>query len=335
MGFEHIARRSFPVAAWLVAALAAQIATEARSQPAWHPEKAVEIILPTAAGGTNDQMARLIQKILQDQKLVTSPLVVMNKAGGNQTLAVVYLDQHAADPHYLLYATATIFTNQLAGLTKLHYADLTPLALFLVDHSVITVKADSPLKNMRDLVDRLKADPESIAFGMVARGGPNHLALSQAMRSAGVDPKKLKTVVFKTNAESMMATVGGHIHAVVSSVSAALPQVQAGNTRMLAIAAPQRAAGPLANVPTLREQGIAANGIANWRVAFGAKGLSPAQIAFWDDALTRVAAADEWRNQLAANNVGVNFLRGKALAKYLEAEYNDAKTTMADLGLVK
>ena len=76
---------------------------DAHSQTAWRPEKAVEIILPTAAGGLNDQMARLIQTILQERKLVTAPVVVMNKSGGNQTLAAVYLRQHPADPHYLLY----------------------------------------------------------------------------------------------------------------------------------------------------------------------------------------------------------------------------------------
>jgi putative tricarboxylic transport membrane protein len=325
------ARRSVTVAAWIVALTA----TQAWGQSAWRPEKAVEIIVPTAAGGTNDQMARLMQRILQDRKLISTPVVVMNKAGGNQTLAVVYLNQHPQDPHYLLYATATIFTNQLAGLTKVHYTDLTPLALFLVDHSVITVKADSPLKSMRDLVDRLKADPESIAFGMVSRGGPNHLALSQAIRSAGLDPRKLKVVVFKTNAQSMTATIGGHIHAVVSSVSAALPQMQAGNTRMLAIAAAQRQGGAVANVPTLREQGIKANGIANWRAVFGLKGLTPAQIAYWDDALARMAEAEEWKAQLAANNLAGHFLGSKDFARYLDTEYDHARVTMTDLGLVR
>ena len=327
--------RSSVFGAMLLAALAAQFATQAWSQPAWRPDKTVEIILPTAAGGNNDQVARLIQKILQDQKLVSVPVVPMNKVGGNQTLAMVYLNQHPADPHYLFYATATIFTNQIAGLTLLHYADFTPLALFLVDHSVITVRADSPLKNLRDLVERLKADPDSIAFGMAALGGPNHLALSQAMRSAGVDPRKLKTVVFKGTSEFMMALVGGHIHAVVSSASAALPQVQAGNTRLLAIAAPQRQTGSLANVPTVREQGINANGIANWRAVFGARGLTPTHIAFWEDALARIAAADDWKARLAANNLASQFLRGKDFAQYLETEYNETRAVMTDLGLAK
>ena len=322
-------------AAVLVATVTGAAADSVEAQAAWRPEKAVEIVVPTAAGGINDQITRLMQQVLQEAKLVSVPLVIMNKAGGNQSLAVVYHTQKAPDPHYLLYATATVFTNQLAGLTSLGYTDLTPLACLVVDYSVVTVAADSPIKSMRELVDRLKADPGAVAFGMVSRGGPNHLALSQAVLSAGVDPRKLKTVVFKTNAESHMAVVGGHIQAVVSSVSAALPQVQAGHTRMLAIAAPQRAAGPLASLPTMREQGINATGISNWRAIFGVKGMTPAQASFWEDALSRMAASEEWNRGLDNTNMSRLFLRGKEFAKYLDEEFASTKAVMTDLGLIK
>jgi putative tricarboxylic transport membrane protein len=291
--------------------------------------------VPTGAAGINDSNARLIQKTLVEQKLVSVPMLVNNKPGGNQSLAVVYLNQHAADPHYLLYATATLFTNQLAGVTPLHYKDLTPLALLLVDYTVITVKADSPMKGMRDLIDRLKANPEALSFGVVARGGPNHLAAAQAVRSAGLDPKKLKLVVFKTNAESVTAVIGGHVDAMISSVSAALPQVQAGNARMLAVAAPQRVGGSLAKLPTMREQGIEATGISNWRVIFGAKGITPAQQSFWEDALAKVVTTSDWKNQLTENNLESRFMRGKELPKWLETEYNATRGVMADIGLIK
>ncbi|HYH41065.1 MAG TPA: tripartite tricarboxylate transporter substrate binding protein [Burkholderiales bacterium] len=301
----------------------------------WKPEKTIEIIVPTGAGGTNDQLARLIQKSLQDHKLSATPALVLNKPGGNQSIAVLYVDQHAGDPHHLLYGTATVFTNQIAGLTKVGYKELTPLALLLVDYTVISVKADSPMKGMRDLVGRLKANPESVSFGLVSRGGPNHLAAAQAMRSAGIDPKRLKLVVFKTNAESITAVMGGHIDAMVSSVSAAMPQTQAGNARMLAVAAPQRLGGSLAKLPTMREQGIEATGISNWRTIFGAKGLTAAHSTFWQDALEKTVSTPEWKQQLDSNNVEPEFRRGTELVKWLDGEYAATRAVMADLGLVK
>lgn len=311
------------------------VAGAAHGQSAWLPERPVEIIVPTGAGGINDRISRLMQRVLQDRKLVPTPMVVLNKAGGNQSLSVNYLTQKAPDPHHLLYATATVFTNQVAGLTPLGYRDLTPLACLVVDHTVITVAAGSPIRTLRDLMEQLKADPGVVSFGMVSRGGPNHLALSQAVRSAGIDPRKLRTVVFKTNAESNMAVIGGHIQAVVSSASAALPQVQAGQTRLLAIAAARRATGPLAQVPTMREQGVSATGIANWRAIFGPKGMSPAQVAFWDDALARMASAEEWHRELDGTNMSQHFLRGNDFSRYLDAEFAATRAVMADLGLAK
>jgi len=304
------------------------------SQAQWWPDKAVEIVVPTGVGGTNDIMARLIQQTLQVKKLVPVPVVVQNKAGGNQILATVYMTQHKADPHYLLYSTATIFTNEIAGLTKQKYTDLAPVALLLVDYTVVTVRTDSPIKSMRDMVARLKADPNAIAFGLVSRGGPNHLAIAQAMRAAGIDPKTLKLVVFKTNAESMTAVAGGHIHAVVSSVSAALPQDEAGMTRMLGIAAPQRQSGKLAQVPTMREEGMNATGIPNWRGVLGAAGITPGQAGFWRGALEKVVATDEWKSQLEKNSVASEFVAGDAFRKWLAEAYEETRSVMSDLGLV-
>src|SRR5688572_25812450 len=98
--------------------------THAWAQSSWRPEKQVEIILPTAPGGGNDQVARLMAKMLQEQKLVTTPILAVNKSGGNQALALAYLVQHGGDPHYLLQATTTLFTNQIQGVTTTRYTDL-------------------------------------------------------------------------------------------------------------------------------------------------------------------------------------------------------------------
>ncbi len=334
MSYMRVSRKTVLAAAAVVAA-SLQFVAGAQAQSGWRLERPVEIVVPTGAGGTNDQMARLIQKTLQDQKLVSVPTLVMNKSGGNQSLAVVYLNQHTADPHYLLYSTATVFTNEIAGLTKQRYTDLTPIALLLLDYTVISVKADSPIKSMRDLLARLRADVDSVAFGLVSRGGPNHLAAAQAVKAGGVDSKKLKLVVFKTNAESVTAVVGGHIHAMVSSVSAALPQVEAGNTRILGIAAPERQPGKLAQVPTMREEGMNATGIPNWRGILGAKGVTADQAAFWSSALSKVVATDEWQQQLDKNNVASSFMAGGEFAKWLAEAYQDTRSVMADLGLAK
>ena len=146
--------------AWITAA-----SLPTHAQP-WRPDKPVEIILPTAPGGGNDTVARLMQKMLQDQKAVTTPILVLNKSGGNQTVSVAYHAQHRADPHYLLFATSSFFTNHIQGLSPHSYRDFPALALAFVDYSAVMVAANSPFKTFGDLVERLKTDPESVAFSV-------------------------------------------------------------------------------------------------------------------------------------------------------------------------
>lgn len=311
------------------------VAAQAWAQTPWKPEKQVEIILPTAPGGGNDAVARLMAKTLQEQKLVTVPILVMNKPGGNQALSVTYLAQHPGDPHYLLQATSTLFTNQIQGLTQARYGDFPALALSFIDYSAFMVPANSPFKTIRDLVERLKADPESVAFSVVARGGTSHAVLAGAAKAAGADPKRLKLVVYKTSAEATAALMGGHIQGAVSSAAGSTPPVVAGQLRMLALAAPKRRPGALADVPTLAESGIDAPILETWRAIFGAKGITPAQIAFWEDALGRAFAADEWKAWMTKNDVTAPPLRGPELNKYLDTQYKHTRAVLIDLGLAK
>lgn len=318
----------------LITALALTPVLSSHAQTAWKPDKVIEIITSSAAGGSNDQIARVAQKILQDHKLLPTPLNIANKPGGNQTLAVVYLTQHPADAHFHLLANPTVYTNYLSGVTPLSHNDLTPIALLLVEHTVISVPANSPIKTLPDLMARLRADPESIAVGIVSRGGPNHLALSQAIKAGGVDPRRVRAAVFKTNTESMTAMAGGHLQMVASSVSSSIAQVQAGNARIIAIASQRRLGGALANVPTFREQGID-TWVSNWRAVFGAKGITPAQIAYWEEILAKMAATEEWKKQLEARDWNGQFMRSQDFSKYLQGEYAATRAIMSDLGLLK
>jgi len=129
--------------------------------------------------------------------------------------------------------------------------------------------------------------------------------------------------------------MGGHIQAAISSASGSTPQVVAGNLRMLALAAPQRRTGALAGVPTLIESGLNASGVATWRAIFGAKGIAPAHVAFWEDALANLFASDEYKNRMAEDNVTAPPVRGKELVKYLEDQFAYTRGVLVELGFAK
>ena len=318
---------------FIIAALS--FTTAAHSQPAWRPDKPVEFTVPTVAGGNSDRITRLAQKILQDRKWLPVPATVMNRTGGNQTLAALHVHQQAGDGHYVLLGNPALFTNELNGISKLRYTEFTPLALLVIESSVLAVRTASPIKNMADLSERMKADPDAVSFAMPARGGQPHLTAAAAVRAAGVDPRRMKVVVFKGSGESIAAMLGGHVDVMVSSAGSVLPLLQSGQARVIGIAAAQRMTGVLANVPTFREQGINSAGIAAWRGFVAPRGLTPAQVAFWDDALEKMSDSAEWKKGIDDGDVTRLHLRSREFGKYLEGEYALARTVLGELGIAK
>ncbi len=104
--------------------------------------------------------------------------------------------------------------------------------------------------------------------------------------------------------------------------------------RVIGVAAPQRLGGPLAVAPTWREQGVDLV-YGNWRAVFAPKSLTPAQIAFWENALRRMAEAPDWKSDLEKNHWSEHFVTGAALHREIEQDYAWLKATLVDVGLAK
>lgn len=319
----------------LAAGLGLGLPAAAATAGGWQPQEPVEIVVPTGAGGENDRVARFVQRLFEERKLVPTPVLVVNKAGGNQVLSVVYVAKKTADPHVLLYATGTVLSNQIAGLTEIGYHDLTPIAKLRCDNTALTVAPDAAIKDMGDLMARLKKDIRSVSFGTVSRGGANNLVLAKAVRSGGVDPNGLKMIVFKTNAQSMTGVMGKHVDAVASSVSAAFQNVKSGKLRILAVSSPKRLTGILADVPTMAEAGLDVKGVSNCRYIYAPKGITAAQRAYWEKAMAVVNDDREWNEDIDRRNQMQDFLIGKELEADLKETYEGTRAAMADIGLAK
>src|SRR6185436_13169514 len=93
----------------------------------WKPEKPVEIVIGTSPGGPQDRTGRTVQKILQEQRLVTTPVNIVNKAGGGGAVGLSYVNQHPNDGHYLMINSLTLLTNHLTGKTTMAFTDFTPI----------------------------------------------------------------------------------------------------------------------------------------------------------------------------------------------------------------
>ena len=301
----------------------------------WAPQKNVEIVAGSAPGGSNDNTARTMERVLLAHKLVPTTVTVVNRPGGGGSIAYTYVSQRPGDAHYLYIASSGMLSNHIVGASSLSHADFTPIALLYEDHAVFMVPTGSTIKTGAELADRLKKDPRAVVIGFAnAYGSSRHMAAALLMRTLGGSPRDLKPVVFKGSAEAITAVLGGHLDVAVAGAVNAIPHVAAGRMRVIGVAAPQRLGGPLAVAPTWREQGVDLV-YGNWRAVFAPKSLTPAQLAFWENALRRMAEAPEWKADLEKNHWTEHFKTGAALQQELEQDFIWLKTTLVELGLAK
>lgn len=319
--------------AWF--ALLPMIAFAQAPQVGWKPSKPVELVVSAAPGGANDRLARAIQRIVQDGQLAPVSLNVVSKPGGGGSIAIVYLNTHAGDAHYITLASSAWMSTVAGGRGTVTHRDVTPIVKLLDEPIVYFVKADSTLKSARDIAERLKKDPASLAFGLsVAAGNPLHLSVVNIARQAGADPTQLKVVVFNSGSETAVQVSGGHVDVGVSSPGSALPLTQSGKLRLLAVASAQRLDGPLSNLPTLREQGIDVVATAFY-VMLAPKGTGPLQVAFWEDVFARVVRSEEFKKDLAANYWTADFMGPRDAADFMEQTYQSFRRALLEIGMAK
>jgi putative tricarboxylic transport membrane protein len=307
-------------------------ATAAHAQ-GWRPEKNIEILIGLTAGSSQDRTGRSLQKVWQDTKALSVPVNVVNRPGGGGQVALTTLAQHAGDAHFMYVASPTTITRHITGLGTFHFTDFTPLALFGNQYLAAAVRPESSVKSARDLLERLKRDPYSFSIGINSTGGTLHIMAGLLVRAAGGDPRKARIAAFQ-GGELMTAGIGGHVDGIVTVASNILPHVASGKLTMLAVAAPKRLGGTLASVPTFREQGTELV-VHNWAGVFGAKGLSPQQVAFWDGVLAATVVSPAWKAIAEANQWEPEYLNSADFLKHLHAEDKRLRVALTDLGLAK
>jgi putative tricarboxylic transport membrane protein len=314
--------------------MACAVLSEPALSQGWKPDRAVEIVVPSSPGGSNDRTARTIGNIWQAKRMVPTSTVV-NKPGGGGTIARNYLNQHAGDAHYVGVESINLLTDHITGKTPLSYADFTPLALLYTEYVAFVVKADSPIRSGRDLINALKKKPDALAMGISSTlGAANHLGIALAAKTAGIDVRKLRNVVFGSGGESTTALLGGHVDVVPTSASNVIGLLKAGQVRVVAISSGRRLGGALSAVPTWKEQGVdVVFGIK--RILLGPKGLAAPQTAYWDDVLARLSETDEWKKDLEANFWESSYANSEKSRKELAAQSEELKAVLADLGLAK
>jgi putative tricarboxylic transport membrane protein len=200
---------------------------------------------------------------------------------------------------------------------------------------VFAVNASSPIRTGKDLVERLKKDPKSVTIGFATTlGSHNHIAAGLLAKSIGVSARDLKVVAYKGASDAITNLLGAHIDLVTTAAGNIAGHVAAGKLRVVGVAASQRFTGPLADLPTWKEQGVNLV-FGGWRAILAPKGLTREQSAYWEGVLRKATENPDWKADIEKNYWSNDFVTGEQFRKDLDKDYADLKAVLVDIGLAK
>ena len=215
-----------------------------------YPEKEITLVCPWSAGGSSDLLARALAQ--SANKKMEKPIIVVNRDGAGGGIATLEVGQAKPDGYTIAVGASGLFTTQ-PFLKKVNYKiDDFDFLIGISDEPVLlTVRADSPDKNLEDLFQRAKSEKLVIKYGNSGIGTVPHLNLAYLFQMANIQSQP---VPFKSNTQALASLMGGHIDVSAAHPGEAIPQIKAGKIRALAISSAKRFAS-LPDVPTMMEKG--------------------------------------------------------------------------------
>lgn len=281
----------------LGAAAAILLALTAGAAAQTYPQRPVRLIVPFPAGGVADTVARVI-----GQKLSAAwgeQAVVDNRSGAAGLVGVQVVAHAPADGYTLLLSTADFVTVNPAAYAKLPYdpaKDFVPIAMLAKAPSVVIANAHAGIDDLKDLVARAKAHPNTIAYASPGTGTTNHLAGALLAYDLGIS---LLHVPYRGGAPATTAVASGETPLGVVAIPTGLAQVKAGTVKVLGVTTAERASF-VPDWPTLAERGAKGVDLALWMVLYGPAGVPPAIVHKLQDDVGPILRDPDVRSRFAA-----------------------------------
>jgi len=300
---------------------------------AWEPTKTVEFIVPAGTGGGADQMARMIQGIVQKNNLMNQPLVVINKSGGAGAEGFLDVKGSNRNPHKIIISLSNLFTTPLATGVPFSWKDMTPVSMLALDEFVLWVNAKAPYDDVKGFMAALKAASGDQIFKM---GGTGSKQEDQII-TAAIEQKtgaKFIYVPYKGGGDVAAQLVGGHVTSSVNNPIEAVSQWRAGELKPLCVFDNVRLPykEPIANgkawndIPTCKEAGLDIEYLM-LRGIFMPPGASKDQVEYFVNLFKKVRETPEWQEFMQKGAFNTTALTGAEYAAWL----GKAETTHKDL----
>ncbi|MEY2659363.1 MAG: hypothetical protein RLZZ123_535 [Pseudomonadota bacterium] len=260
-----------------------------------YPTKPITWICPYGAGGNADTRSRLVAKAMS--VTLGQPIVVDNKAGAGGNIGTEAIARAKPDGYTIGMGNFAPLAVNHALFKKLNFDpvnDIVPITLIERGPLALLVRADSPWKTVQDLVKAAKAQPGKLSYASGGLGGTHHLSAALFEHVAGID---MIHVPYKSGSAGATDLMGGQVQLMFEQMYSAMPSIQTGKVRALAVTARKRN-NLLPDVPTMAEQGFPEVEVLNWQGLVGPKGLPPELIATLGQACNKALAEPDVREKI-------------------------------------
>jgi tripartite-type tricarboxylate transporter receptor subunit TctC len=313
--------------------LCAALATPSQAQN--YPNRTITLIAPYAAGGDSDLSGRNLAAAAQ--KHLGQALIVQNVVGASGTIGSMRVRTSAPDGYTLLIARggSQAITPALDSKTPYKWNEFTMLSLLEFNPVACAVKADAPQKNLKDLIDTIKANPGKLNYATAGPGTTQHMAVEVLLSASGLPSKAAEGIGYKSGGETTTALLSGQVQFICNNLPTLGGQIKAGTLRPLLVTTTERLKD-YPEIPTARELGLPQmEGVMGWSGLYGPPGLPPEVVNKWVDTLKKLAVDPDWLKGNASFG-GVPAIRSQAdTEKFAREQYEMYEKLGNSLGLRK
>jgi tripartite-type tricarboxylate transporter receptor subunit TctC len=281
------------------------------------PSRTVTIVSPYQAGGTSDIIARILAQKLSER--LGQNVVIENRPGANGTIGVNQVVRADPDGHTLLAVASSALTLNPIFYKTLSYdvaRDLAPITRTGQVSNVLVVHPSVPAKDLKELVALAKQKPGELIYASQGVGSNGHLIAEQFRQRAGID---YRHVPYKGSAPAVQDLLGGRVQIMFDNLPSALPQIQSGNLRALAVTTAERSS-LLPDVPTIAEMGYPGFDAPAWFAVLTSKPVPASVRAELEKAIVESLKSPDVRDKLKAAGVEVAADGSDSLTKRIAHE---------------
>ncbi len=300
-------------------------------------ERGWECIAPANPGGGWDLACRITARIMEHLELSPGPVRVSNMPGAGGGVGFAHAVTQRSGHTNVFFSASPATTLRLAQgqFGHLTVEDVRWIGAVAAEYGVLVVRNDAEWHTLDQLMVHWARNPAAvIVSGGSAAAGQDHMKVMLLARAAGIEPRSVRYVPFDGGGEALTALLGGFVTVFSGEGSEIEAQLEAGNVRVLAVLAPERVEGPLAHVPTAREEGFDVVWV-TWRGFYVPGGITEAAYDHWVGVMRELEASEQWQAARRLSRLRPLALAGAEFEDFVRNQVREFEQLSREIGLLR